>query len=299
MFSIQHHRHGEIVVTPHVKRLYDIDQADKCDQRSDEWHARRRNKITASMVASVCGDNPYESRLSALKKKVGVEKAFQGNAATRHGTLLEPVAIEIYERMTNEKVLEFGLMNSLNSDEDYLAGSPDGITASGRLIEVKCPFRRKPTGVVPPHYVHQIQTLMHILHIAVCDFIEFVPGQTVEEDIFCVITVHRDDDFWARTKPKLRVFWDDVMDIRERPEKLQLLSKRKRTATVPADDPPVDDHEPPVDDHKPPVDLLDALLPPPRRARLDDGTDDGTDDDEGSANNFAVNADDCLIKIDT
>ena len=70
-------------------------------------------------------------------------------------------------------------------------------------------------------------------------------------------------------------------------------------ATVPADDPPVDDHEPPVDDHKPPVDLLDALLPPPRRARLDDGTDDGTDDDEGSANNFAVNADDCLIKIDT
>jgi hypothetical protein len=172
-------------------------------------------------------------------------------------------------------------MNSLNDDENYIAGSPDGITASGRLIEVKCPFRRRPTGVVPAHYVHQIQTLMHILHIAVCDFIEFVPGQTVEEDVFCVITVHRDDDFWARTKPKLKVFWQDVMDIRENPEKLQLLSKRKRSTKVIVD----------VDAPCAPVGV-DALLqspqaPPPCP----------DEDDDDSGDNFAVNTDDLLIKI--
>lgn len=237
MFTVQHPRHGELVVTPHVKRLYDIDQLGKCDQRTAEWHSRRQNKITASIVASICGKNPYESRLSALKKKVGAEKPFQGNAATRHGTLLEPHAIQMYEKMTGEKVLDFGLMNSLNDDEDYIAGSPDGITASGRLIEVKCPYRRVPNGTVPAHYVHQIQTLMHILHIGICDFIEFVPGNTPEEDVFCVIPVQRDEDYWIETKPKLRAFWDDVTDLRNNPDKLeQLLSsnnnKRKRSSVV-------------------------------------------------------------------
>lgn len=235
MFTIQHERHGEIVVTPHVKRLYDIDRADKCNQRSDEWHNRRKNKITASMVASVCGDNQYESRLSALKKKIGTEPAFKGNAATRHGNLLEPIAIGIYEQMTNEKVIDFGLLNSLNENEDYIAGSPDGITASGRLLEVKCPYKRKPTGVVPKHYVHQIQTLMHILRLPICDFVEFVPGECAGEDIFMITTVQRDDDFWAVTEPKLRSFWNDVIEIRNNPTKLDSFlsrSKRKRTLDI-------------------------------------------------------------------
>lgn len=247
MFTIQHERHGEIVVVPHVKRLYDIDRADKCDQRSEEWHNRRKNKITASMVASVCGDNQYESRLSALKKKVGTEPAFKGNEATRHGNMLEPFAIQIYEQMTNEKVIDFGLLNSLNEGEDYIAGSPDGITASGRLIEVKCPYRRKPTGVVPKHYVHQIQTLMHILRLPICDFVEFVPGATVEEDIFMITTVQRDDNFWTINEPKLRSFWNDVIDLRKNPEKLEFLSKssrsKKRTLEITEKPDPVFDEE--------------------------------------------------------
>jgi len=48
-----------------------------------EWIARRRNRVTASAIASCVGKNPYEPRESAIKKKTGQEKPFQGNRARK------------------------------------------------------------------------------------------------------------------------------------------------------------------------------------------------------------------------
>jgi predicted phage-related endonuclease len=152
--------------------------------------------------------------MSLLCKKVGSEPAFSGNAATEHGNKYEPVAIEMYERITGEKVISLGLMDSLNEDEGFLAGSPDGLTANGRLIEVKCPVSRKPNGTVPSHYMHQLQCLMHILQLSVCDFIEYVPAGVWSEEVFSIVEVRRDDAFWARISPQLRRFWDEVLDVR-------------------------------------------------------------------------------------
>lgn len=212
--EILHERHGPLLVTEHVKRLYDIDRKDAVQQRTPEWHARRQQRLTASQIASAVSENRYESRMSLLAKKLGSEPAFQGNAATEHGNRWEQHAIELYERVSGEKVIAFGLMDSLNADEGYLAGSPDGITASGRLIEVKCPVSRKPNGVVPSHYMHQIQCLMHILKLTVCDFIEYVPPGTWTDEVFSVVQVQRDDEFWARIAPQLRRFWDEVEEKR-------------------------------------------------------------------------------------
>ena len=209
-------RHGEITVTPHVKFLVEKDKREWCPQRTEPWYEKRRNHLTASQIASACGENPYETRTTAIRKKLGVEAPFTGNAATEHGNKYEDVAIEKYEKMTGEKVLAFGLLESLNENEKYLAGSPDGITASGRLIEVKCPFRRKPNGQIPKHYVHQVQTLMRILNLSVCDFIEYVPTGTWTEEIFTICTVRRDDFFWWRIEPKLKCFWDQVVELREK-----------------------------------------------------------------------------------
>lgn len=39
----------------------------------------------------------------------------------------------------------------------WLAGSPDGITASGKLLEVKCPMSRPiGDGTVPDYYLAQV-----------------------------------------------------------------------------------------------------------------------------------------------
>jgi putative phage-type endonuclease len=239
--EIEHERHGRISVTDHVYMLIEKDRLEWTPQRTEPWYAKRRQHLTASSIASICGDNPYETRMTALKKKVGHEAPFTGNAATAHGNKYEDEAILKYEKLTGEKVIEFGLLESINPNQDHLAGSPDGITASGRLIEVKCPFRRKPNGEVPKHYVHQIQTLMHILNLDVCDFIEYVPAGTWTAEIFTIVTVTKCDVFWERVEPLLIRFWEDVQTYRvhgqlpreEPKEKTKQVSKRKpRVITI-------------------------------------------------------------------
>lgn len=212
--EITHERHGKIRVKPCVLKLYEKDRVEQCPQRSPVWYEKRRKHLTASQIASALGENPYDSKQSVIRKKVGLAPGFQGNEATEHGNRFESVAMHLYEERTGEKVLEMGLLESvLGSETDFLAGSPDGVTASGRLIEIKCPFRRKPKGVVPSYYMHQIQTLMWILDLEVCDFIEYVPETTWDIEQFWIVSVRRCNNFWARNLPKLQRFWDEVLEI--------------------------------------------------------------------------------------
>lgn len=225
-------RHGELEVIEHVAFLWEKDQREACPQRSEVWYQKRQNHLTASAVASVVGENPYESRKATLRKKIGLGDGFISNEATAHGNLYEDVAIELYEQRTGEKVLSFGLLESLNDNEHFIAGSPDGITASGRLIEVKCPYRRRPNGHIPSYYVHQVQTLMNILNLDVCDFIEYVPESTWSYETFQVVTIYRDRDWWKDMLPKLAQFWDDVESARRRIENGELKQIDEETATA-------------------------------------------------------------------
>lgn len=214
-------RHGAIPVHPHVDFLIKKNNEEACPQRTPEWYEKRRNHLTASSIASAVGDNPYDTRMTAIRKKIGLGPAFQGNAATEHGNYYEEIAIGIYEKRTGEKQIEFGLLESIKHDHkgetcdtSFLAGSPDGITATGRLLEVKCPFRRKPNGTVPNIYMYQIQGLMHILDLPVCDFIEYVPESTWSTEVFDIITVVRSDIWWNKVFPQMQRFWEEVVAFR-------------------------------------------------------------------------------------
>lgn len=207
-------RHGKVAVTEHVYQLLEKDRREACPQKSEEWFAKRNDHVTASVMAAVCGDNPYESRRSMLLKKTGRGPRFKGNQATEHGNKYELPAIKKYEKLTGEKCLEFGLLESLNPGEEFLAGSPDGITTSGKLIEVKCPFRRIPTSVVPLYYVYQVQFLMHILKLEKCDFIQYVPETDVSDEIFIITAIYRNDTFWEEKFPMLVDFWKEVREVR-------------------------------------------------------------------------------------
>jgi hypothetical protein len=118
--------------------------------------------------------------------------------------------------MSGQKVIEFGLLKSMNEGEDFIAGSPDGITASGRLIEVKCPLRRKPGDFVPDMYKYQIQTLMHILRLDSCDFIQYVPETVWTNEVFIVTHVKYEPQFWKNIFPQLERCWQEILDTRVR-----------------------------------------------------------------------------------
>jgi putative phage-type endonuclease len=202
------------------------------DQRSEEWLALRGTMLTASDLASAIGDNPYEKPSDLLLKKCGAVK-WGGNAATAHGTLLEPIARDLYDARYNRKSHEIGLVQ--HPVHKWLGGSPDGVTEDGRLIEIKCPLTRKITPAVPKYYLPQIQLLLEVLDLEVCDFIQYRPAKTIREckecracnlgtgceyadypdpdhpEEFEVTEVVRDRAWFAKILPIAKAFWDQVL----------------------------------------------------------------------------------------
>jgi putative phage-type endonuclease len=191
---------------PVVQKLLEKQYA---DQKSDEWLKLRGTMLTASDVATALGDNPYEKPSSLILKKCGVPSEFKGNDATRHGEKYESVARDLYCEKTGEVAHELGLVQ--HPDIKWLGGSADGVTESGRLIEIKCPVSRKIENKVPKHYLPQIQILLEVLNLDECDFIQYRP----EPLEYQVTTIKRDREWFAERLPKLQSFWDEVMYKRE------------------------------------------------------------------------------------
>lgn len=183
--------------------------------------------MTASAVASALGLNPYEKPEDLILTKCGFGE-FTGNAATEHGNKYEDEARILYEELYGEVVHEVGLLP--HASIDYLSGSPDGVTESGRLVEIKCPLRRNiGDGGVPGHYMPQLQLLMEILDLEVCDFIQYKPESITWPDPyeFTVVTVERERDWFQENLPIMRNFWDRVLWHRE--HGCEMLKKPKKT----------------------------------------------------------------------
>ena len=132
---------------PNVRAALDREYA---AQKSEEWLALRGKMLTASDAATAIGVNKYEKPEELLLKKCGLGEKFTGNAAPRHGELYEDEARILYEERHNEVVHELGLCP--HPVHTWLGGSPDGVTESGKLVEIKCPpMRQIVPGEVPIH----------------------------------------------------------------------------------------------------------------------------------------------------
>lgn len=141
----------------------------RIEQRSDGWFQTRGKLLTASDAAAALDIPPFASFKGSAKNELVRRKAqqaiglneFTGNEATKHGQLYEQEALDLYAERCNQRVLDFGLL--IHPEHRWLGGSPDGITASGILLECKCPMMRKiGDGAVPHHYHGQASALLHI-----------------------------------------------------------------------------------------------------------------------------------------
>jgi putative phage-type endonuclease len=214
-----HHRGGWFWVTPKVARLCAWDKMHHCVQKSEQWLQRRMHRLTASQIATALSINPYQSRDALIKQYAGVNinnaEVFTGNEATRHGEKYEDEAVEKYERLHNCKVITFGLMPFLkHDDQHFLGGSVDGITTEGRLVEVKCPFRRKIKSDIPVYYLPQVQSMMHGFGLDSVHFIEYVPESTWCPGEIMVHLIPIDETFMVRHMAKLLDFWSRVQMCR-------------------------------------------------------------------------------------
>lgn len=182
------------------------------EQRTDDWHALRLGRFTASTFDKLMTSEkkPIEQAATAMGVIVeaaveyvtGIRKEF-GNAATQHGTELEPAAIAAYEKAKGVEVVVTGFITK----EKY-GGSPDGLVLVDGMIEAKCPYNPVNhamtvlTGEVPKQYIFQVHGNLWVTGRKWCDFISY-SEDFPEKSKLKIIRVERDEEMIERLVKRL------------------------------------------------------------------------------------------------
>jgi putative phage-type endonuclease len=187
------------------------------EQRSPEWFAARKGRITGSMVGAALGLDPNTSRDEAMRRMVrayqGLPSEFVGNIATMWGTNHEEEAREAFEYDQGVKVVPATFV--VHPKLDWLGASPDGYVRDYALLEIKCPFglRDKPKPAsfksinIQPHYYAQMQIQMYCTDKIACYFWQWTPNDTKLE------IVDYDPKWIAENLPKLEAFYEEFLAI--------------------------------------------------------------------------------------
>jgi putative phage-type endonuclease len=168
-------------------------------QRSPSWFKARNTRVTASEASCLltlseehckvyvedfnvkkfkykpdhCMSH-YDNREDYIINKCRTfygENLFKDSIYTLHGKKFEEIATRLYRKRFNTDVIEFGLLP--HPRLSYIAASPDGITSSGIMLEIKCPYSRKIIEGVPPiWYWCQMQVQLEVADLDQCDFLE-------------------------------------------------------------------------------------------------------------------------------
>lgn len=198
------------------------------EQRTEEWHAARRARVTASQVGAILGNAPYGDRDSVMRRMVrewhGADAEFTGNVATEYGTFHEAGALAEYQMETGHAVMPQGFVTR----EDWAGCSPDGLIGLTGGLEIKCPFGKRKMGegdtfkplADQPHYHDQIQFSLWVCERAWWDFFQWAPGATALE------TVKPCTKWRASALPKLRQFYAEYLHEREHNAEVHLEPKR-------------------------------------------------------------------------
>jgi len=185
------------------------------EQRSPEWFAARKGRVTGSMVGAILGLDPNTSRSEAMRRMVraahNAPSEFIGNVATEWGKMHEQEAKEAFEYEVGHEVVPASFV--VHPALDWLGASPDGYVGDEGLLEIKCPFGlRDHAAPVPfkivedqPHYHAQMQVQMFCTGRTRCYFWQWTPhGNDLE-------IVEYDPDWIADNLPKLHAFYQEFL----------------------------------------------------------------------------------------
>ena len=160
-----------------LEKLKELKELKLPDQRSEEWYKIRESILTASSLADAIGEGHFSTKEELLLQKCGGPRGEVPFSIVEWGVMYEPVATSFYEKLNNLTVLEFGLVP--HPEFKIFGASPDGICDVdsppdyiGRMLEIKCPPKRKFTNEVPRHYWMQMQGQLESCDLEECDFLQ-------------------------------------------------------------------------------------------------------------------------------
>lgn len=149
----------------------------KVEQRSPEWFKLRESRLTASDLAQSMGKGKFGTREELLTKKAFPDfnpvsqNFFRDLPPLKWGTMFEDMGMRCYQEVKNNvNIYEFGLIP--NEEINCFGASPDGITETGVMVEMKCPYKRKFNGSIPEQYFLQIQGQLATCKLDTCDYVE-------------------------------------------------------------------------------------------------------------------------------
>jgi len=152
----------------------------KMDQRSDEWFAIRRGKLTASNAQAIGANGKgLETYVySLLAEKYSNNKEHYTNADIERGIELEDQARMTYEVERNN-VKEVGFIEL----DEFVGCSPDGLVGKDGGIEIKCPndagfFKLMVNGrdAIESKYLWQVQMTLYITKRSWWDLVFYNPN---------------------------------------------------------------------------------------------------------------------------
>lgn len=148
------------------------------NQRTDAWHDRRSNMLTASEIFKAKASATASSRRELILSKLVPRSSGSGGVASLDwGTQFEEVAKEFVEL---GKITVKDLACVIHPTYPFLGASPDGLLLGtderhGRLIEIKCPISREvdPAAPIPDSYYDQVQLQLECTGLQECEYVEF------------------------------------------------------------------------------------------------------------------------------
>ncbi|KAK7246937.1 hypothetical protein RIF29_41809 [Crotalaria pallida] len=192
-------------------------------QRSDEWFALRKDKLTTSTFSTALGFWKGSRRFELWHEKVYASEVPNKEAskmnAMEWGAINEAAAIDQYKKITGHDVSSMGFAVHSNERLNWLGASPDGILGSfpgGGILEVKCPYNKgkpetgSPWSTVPFYYMPQVQGQMEIVDSEWVDLFCWTPNGST------IFRILRDRNYWNLIHGILREFWwGNVVPARE------------------------------------------------------------------------------------
>ncbi|URE39708.1 YqaJ-like viral recombinase domain, partial [Musa troglodytarum] len=192
-------------------------------QRSAEWFALRRDKLTTSTFSTALGFWKGNRRSELWYQKVFAPEADMieapARAAMDWGVFNEPAAIERYKSITGRDVSSLGFAIHAEASCIWLGASPDGLLGcypDGGILEVKCPYNKGkpelalPWQIVPYYYMPQVQGQMEIMNRDWVDLYCWTPNGS------SIFRVYRDRAYWDLMHRILHEFWwGSVVPARE------------------------------------------------------------------------------------